>query len=973
MFIVSLIFNFVLRKLSINCLLFSTILSVSYSQKLVFENLGVKQGLPATEVYNLFQDRAGYVWVFTEYGMVKNNGSGFVPVCLNIPLNERIGYAVTESDSGILYYVNSQAVVYRIQNDQAFRIPGSDFFHDEILRKGEPVLNLFLDHQNTIWYSNFYKSYCIPQKKQGISAGTETRKRHHCPGKKISPLYLERIMDSNHGGLCLSLNDRSGNTLKKIDTDSIWLSRTFGYEFNGNHYWSVLNSIYVLRKDGTEKMHRFNNQVFNFKIAPDGHLWVALDQEGLWELDKNLNPLEHYLDKTIVSDVLIDDQSGMWVSTIGNGMYHCRNRNNHSFRNIPGLKKRITLLKVIEGKLFIGTSDGSLFVREKNEIRRIDLEKNVLGINDVIDFGNRYYVGAKSSTYVLDKTFKQTEVLKRSAYAFQKAQDGSLIMIGASEILRRKNNRFPVEILASNNWNRGVIERNPGEFFFIKKEGLCRLKTIVSNPSYLKKLKGKNISSIKKDAAKNIWICTKGDGIYRLTTKNELIHYSDLPSEVINDIDFLNDRVVLLSTNKGAFVSTLSLFEEGSSWKQLVDEEVIKMALDGNELMIGTTSGLISLKINTLFKFPNHRFYLTSIKSRAKKIRPDQLFKLNYKQNDLYFNFDFLAFNIPSKQLFYKLEGPTVLHGFTAGTQIHLQNLDPGFYTLTTSPRTDRIRGKDLELVTRFYIKPAFWQTTFFYVFVLIFCFALTVFCSWWIMRRKRTREQEKMRIEKLMTEYQLTALKAQVDPHFMSNSLVAIQELIIRKETSKANQYIAKFSMLIRHLLNYSDQPVITLRNELKIMDLYIDLEQLRFSNRFLFVKVIDENIETDQWCIPALITQPLIENAIWHGLLPLKEERIPTLTLSIRVEEAALCISIMDNGVGRVVEQNKTSCVLRESKGMLLISKRLENLNKLYAPAKAELEFIDLLDETGKPAGSTVRLLFPLDMINKLYDAKN
>lgn len=973
MFRVSIIFNFVLRKTSIIYLLFFTVLSVSYSQKLVFENLGVKQGLPATEVYNLFQDRAGYVWVFTEYGIVKNNGSSFVPVCLNIPLNERVGYAVAESASGTLYFANSKAVIYRIQNDQAFRIPGSERYRNEILMKGEPILNLFLDHQNAIWYSNFFKSYCIPQRKQRISAGTKNGKQHHFPGKKIHTLFLERLKNPLAGSLCFSLKDRFGNLLKKIHADSVWFSRTFGYEFKGNYYWSVLDRINLLRKDGTEKTYQFDKQILNFEIAPDGHIWLALSQGGLWELDENLNPLEHYLDKITASDVLIDNQYGMWVSTIGEGIYHCRNTNNHSFRNIPGLNDRITLLKVIDGKLFVGTSGGSLFVRENEEIRRIDLGANVTGINDLINFGNMYYIGSKSHMYVFDKAFNQVEFFKRSAYAFQKAQDSSLIVISASEILRRKNNRSLFEKLALNHWNRGVIERDPGEFFFIKKEGLCRLKTSVSNPSYLKKLRGKNISSIKKDAAKNIWICTKGDGIYRLTTKNELIHYSDLPSEVINDIDFLNERVVLLSTNKGAFVSMLSQFEESSSWKQLVDEEVVKMALDGNELMIGTTSGLISLKINTLFKSSNHRFYLTSIKSGTKKIRRDQLFELNYKQNDLYFNFDFLAFNIPSKQLHYKLEGPSGLHGLTVGTQIHLQNLEPGFYTLTTSPRTSLIHGKDLELVTRFYIRPAFWQTTFFYVFVLIFCFALTVFCSWWIMRRKRTREQEKMRIEKLMTEYQLTALKAQVDPHFMSNSLVAIQELIIRKETSKANQYIAKFSMLIRHLLNYSDQPVISLRNELKIMDLYIDLEQLRFSNRFLFVKVIDENIQPDQLCIPALIMQPLIENAIWHGLLPLKEERTPTLTLSIQMKAETLCISIIDNGVGRVVEQNKTSSVLRESKGMLLISKRLENLNKLYAPAKAELEFVDLLDETGSPAGSTVRLLFPLDMINKLYDAKN
>ncbi|WP_300664905.1 histidine kinase [Fluviicola sp.] len=888
-------------------------------------------------------------------------------------MNERVGYAVTESESGVMYFANSKAVIYRVEKDQAFRVKGSERYRSEILRTGSPILNLFADHRNMLHFSTFRKSYCIPGSQ--VSAAEKNRiRKQKTSKKKTKPLFIARLKDPACGEIYLSMKNRFGTLVKEIHMDSIFMSRTIAYEFHGKHYWAVLNRINLLRKDGSELVHCFNEQVVNFRVAADGHVWVTLIRNGLWELDQDLNPLEHYLENTTVSDVLLDDQSGMWVSTIGKGLYYCKNTNNHSFRNLPELSDRITLLKVIDGKLFIGVSNGKLFVREGQKIRRIDLKTNVSDINDVTEFKGRYYVGTKGFVFVLNKQFESVELIKKtSAYAFHKAQDGSLIVIAASNIFQRKNNGSPFKLLRMNNWNRGVVERNRGEFFIIKREGLYRMGSTFSSPAYLKKLRGKNISSIKTDSARNIWICTKGDGLYRLTTGNKLVDYANLPSEVINDISFFNDRIVLLSTNKGAFVNTLDQFENRASWKQLLDEEVLRMTLDGDELMIGTMTGLTSLAVDKLFRSSNYRFYLTSVKNGTETILPDQLSGLNYRQNDLYVDFDFLAFGSPSKQLFYKLEGPSGSEGLIEGTQIHLQNLSPGQYTLSTIPLIDRIYGKDQELVTRFYIKPAFWQTTFFFVFILIFGFALTILGSWWIMRRKRKKEEEQTRIEKLLTEYQLTALKAQVDPHFMSNSLVAIQELIIRKETSRANQYIAKFSMLIRHLLNYSDQPVISLRNELKIMDLYVDLEQLRFNNRFIFVKVIDENIQTDQLYIPALITQSLIENAIWHGLLPLTDERIPTLTLSIQVQDETLCISIIDNGVGRVVEPNKASCVLRESKGMLLILKRLENLNKLYAPAKGTFEFIDRFDEAGKPAGSTVRLSFSLDMINKLYDAKN
>jgi len=115
-------------------------------------------------------------------------------------------------------------------------------------------------------------------------------------------------------------------------------------------------------------------------------------------------------------------------------------------------------------------------------------------------------------------------------------------------------------------------------------------------------------------------------------------------------------------------------------------------------------------------------------------------------------------------------------------------------------------------------------------------------------------------------TEYWLTAVKAQINPHFMSNSLVAIQQLIPAEQSDKANLYIAKFSQLIRYLLNYSDQSVSSLTNEINMIDLCVELEQLRFGEKFLFVKPIDLGINLNQLYIPALIPQPLIENAIWH-----------------------------------------------------------------------------------------------------------
>lgn len=982
-FCVNCYFYYVLKKWTIYCLLLIPV-SKAYSQKLVFENLGVKQGLPAMEVYNLHQDSRGYIWVFTEYGIVKHNGSKFVPVCKNLPLKESAVYGVTTSKSGELYIANSKARVYQIVNDSAIPLKGFETYTNTISKTSKPILSLLIDRQDKLYLSYFDQTFEVPKIRYGRTNRTVNAQRRAINPSNAHQLLTVRKNDPRTGRLYISIRDRFGKEKRKFVHKDIAISRSWSYEFNGNVYLSLVDEVYLFRKDGTLKVNRFKNHIINCKVSSDGYLWVAFAGGGLWKLDGELNPLEHYFDDMIISDILFDNQSGMWVSTIGEGIYYCADTDRLSFWNTPGLNGRIKTLKTIGGMVFIGTEKGKLFVRRDNVLTEINLKDEVIvGINDVIEYDGKYYIGTKQWIYVLDKSFRFLEILRnptdsgyscKSAYSFLKAADGSLLIAGASCVYRLRKGWETLELVTSNTWNRDIVERKPGELFINLLDGLHLLKQSFSKPIPVKGLYKKHISRLKMDSEKNIWICTKGDGLYCLTPANKLLHYTHLPSQIINDVDFLSNRSILLATNNGAFIKQPGQLPKRSSWKQLLNEEVFRVLSAGDEIMIGTSQGLISLNSKKLSQIGNYRLYLSSVEIKGRKIPFDQLDKLNYNQNDLYFNFDYLAFNEWSKKLNYTLKGPSGLDGEVEGTQVHLQNLSPGYYVLYVYPNMHSGKSK-LKAVTSFYIEPAFWQTTIFRVSIIVLGLVLASLCSWLIMRSRRKKEMERIRIERLLAEYRLTALKAQVNPHFMSNSLVAIQELIIRKETSRANQYLAKFSALLRNLLNYSDQSVISLYNELKIIDLYIDLEQLRFSNRFVFKKEIHENLQLDQLFIPALITQPLIENAIWHGLLPLSENRQPTLILGIESEADGLSILITDNGVGRPDKMGRKehTVVFKESKGMKLIEKRIENLNKLYAPAEGSIKFVDLKDGSGKPVGSTVKLFFSLEMLNKLYHERN
>ena len=378
-------------------------------------------------------------------------------------------------------------------------------------------------------------------------------------------------------------------------------------------------------------------------------------------------------------------------------------------------------------------------------------------------------------------------------------------------------------------------------------------------------------------------------------------------------------------------------------------------------------TGLTKLNARKLFQEKRYCFHLQSVVIDDRKM-PKGFFRSNYNHNNIYFNFDVLAYAFPTKKLVYRLKGSESFSGEVSGTQLHLQNLNPGYYTLYVSPKMNSKNARSQTIRLSFYITPAFWQTTAFVVVLSLFGFCLTVGIGWLVFYRMRKKQERKAAIEKVLTEYRLTALKAQINPHFMSNSLVAIQQLILTEQSDKANLYIAKFSQLIRYLLNYSDQSVSSLTNEINMIDLYVELEQLRFSDKFLFVKHIDPAINLNELYIPALITQPLIENAIWHGLLPLPVYKKPQLTLSIVLKGDQLLIGIEDNGVGRLTEPKPEPITGRKSKGTSLIRNRLDSLNQLYETNGAHIEFIELMDEANNKIGTRVQVLFSTAILNKL-----
>lgn len=204
-------------------------------------------------------------------------------------------------------------------------------------------------------------------------------------------------------------------------------------------------------------------------------------------------------------------------------------------------------------------------------------------------------------------------------------------------------------------------------------------------------------------------------------------------------------------------------------------------------------------------------------------------------------------------------------------------------------------------------------------------------------------------------------ALRSQINPHFIFNSLVSIQHLILSDKKDLAIQYLSKFSSLTRKVLDSSFEDTVFLSEEIKLLKQYIELERLRFHHTFNYTINIQDELEPDTTEVPMLIVQPFVENAILHGLLNKKDDD-KQLTITFRKEESCICCEVDDNGIGRKASiAFKTLIKHKVSRGIEVTSNRLKNLN---TSVNNQVRFIDKTDDNGNEIGTTVIIKIPIQL---------
>ena len=323
---------------------------------------------------------------------------------------------------------------------------------------------------------------------------------------------------------------------------------------------------------------------------------------------------------------------------------------------------------------------------------------------------------------------------------------------------------------------------------------------------------------------------------------------------------------------------------------------------------------------------------------------------LNYNENNIVVRWALPDYVNPLHNLYYiKLEGIDADWRYVGNTgEVQYANLSPGKYTAQLKATTANGTTARNIITLKFIIHPPFWKTWWF-ILVVGLAIALLIYQ---LLNRRIKKVKQEAALKQQLSELEMKALRAQMNPHFIFNSLNSIQECIVSKDTDAAYTYLAQFSKLVRRVLENSGKSTVTMKEELELMQWYLSLEQLRFTDEFKFS--IEHNCHNMQIEIPSMIIQPFIENALWHGLAHKRGEKI--LLLKVDEENNGIKISITDNGIGRKAAASISKRPDKQSMGLSISKERLKNYS-----AASSVEINDLMDESGIATGTEVVIHLP------------
>ncbi|MDD3875696.1 MAG: two-component regulator propeller domain-containing protein [Bacteroidales bacterium] len=779
-----------------------------------------------------------------------------------------------------------------------------------------------------------------------------------------------------------SLNNDIVTAVYTDKAGNIWIG-TYGgginfYQYESQTFSQITNIQGRISSLSNNFIHAITEDCF-------GNIWVAA-WKGLNRLELNKNNFNHIyqipekqntLSNNIVWDIFEDNDSSLWIATEdGISIYDRRNDEFRFMKNEPSNPNTInsnqtrTIFEDSEGLYWIGTLNNGLscynketgqFVHYKHEPNNPNSLANNQIWSIIEDHHKNLWIGTFSGLSHFNRREK-----KITNYYHSPENKNSI-----------PNNYILNLYFDSHNWL--WISTYDGLAIYDIDNNI--FQRFFSNEQNKNGLTNNRIFSVMQDSKGFYWIATMGGGLNKFDIRNNSFkaYTTDdgLANNIIYNILEDNQGDLWISTNNGlSYFNTVtetfinydisdgiqsSEFNLGAACKTL-----------NGEIAFGGMNGF-NIFLPELFtiKTQNPNVVITSFKifenTMARQYKNNDTIILKHHENFFSFEFASLELSQSKKNKYaYKLEGfnKDWIYGDANSRIAEYTNVPPGNYIFRVRATNNTGGWSEKEVAILLIIKQAWYKTWWFFSLLTILFISIAVSIAvdrYQKIRNKHRLDKKMLAYEKQVFQLRQKALSAQMNPHFIFNTLNAIQNFILKNNTDKAILYMGKLSQLMRLILNSTSDTFIPVIDEVKVITHYLELEKIRFDNKFDYSINIDESIDSDFAGIPPMILQPFVENALLHGILQ-KDDKGKIIIQIKNYNSCNLVCIIEDDGIGRekAFQIKKESGMLHRSRGINITTDRLNLFDKLEE-GTSRLIFTDIKDKNDKACGTKVEIILP------------
>lgn len=955
---------------------------LSTGQEVHTFNITEQEGLPSNTIYNLFQDKKGFLWIATENGLARYNGFQFYRYD-NATVRSSAVSGILEDEKQRLWLHNFFGEVLYVENDSLKKLASWETHYTS----GFPTISSYKNQLLITVPSHFYQ-YSPDAASWKIlngnsSTGTDSvHYNHHIVThrgevvvcytlgettyiKNLTTEAITKIHKKNHA---LSLN-----VIRLIEYRNkiLLFDYAFGklFELKNNKAEDISNAYKALLQNTTQ-VRCINDTLLAFM----GNNGIRLLGEKGYQ--------KHLLSGKQVSSATFDKEGGLWLGTLTEGLFYLPSLSSIIYKKEIYSDFNKLAFDPIRKNIFAGNHNGSITqLNEPGTIIRHQLSDSKGTVQSLfvdtlaqrlLAFSDKLYIyQLPAFTLLKVVNITATKNIVRFNNKYLLATSGGLTSIDANTFLPQGH--------ITNLRTSAIAHDNKNNMLWIGSQKGISTYDLLTSKENTWTIAETDYSPGASDILiynKKVILGTYNNGVIiidKFKKQKQISVTEGLPSSHVTALDLAGDKL-WIGTDKGIALLDLTDYQllTIDASKGLASKEVYDLLVHQNLLYITHPLGLQVLPINIGLNSQKPVLFVQSVTSDNQiQTKPLNGITLKPGSQQLTFHFD-VANNLRSHgatRILYRIKELEDDRWNETSLRFPIANylsLPSGQFTFEAyAINEDGIQSEKSVLIAIEVLTP-FWKQSWFIIASFILLTSFIILFVYLRMQGASRRNREKLQQqnqEQALRIAQLTSIRAQMNPHFIFNTMSLIQGKVLNGLKEEANDQIQYFSSLLRKVLDFSGKETILLHDEIEVLQKYLLIEKSRFDGELTYSITINEAAKLEMIRIPSLLTQPFVENALRHGLMHKPGEKI--LKIDFSLNEDVLTIHIKDNGIGRKAsgEFNKSRRKDHQSFAVEANQKRIDLLNA-SRQSHISLEIVDHYNEHNIASGTSVIIQVPLDL---------